>query len=279
MEDDFIDVIYYYRRPAKVVVNYYDEATNEKLADEIEIKGHQDDEYTTDNKDIKYYLLTKMPDNKDGNMTVKVTKDENGNEIVEDTTYVNYYYRKLVFNMKVDKMITSVIVNGQEQAINGDLGKVEIARKDLESANVQVKYKITVMNDSELTGKAVVVENIPAGMVMKAENNAGWSVKNSTATRETGDLKPGETQEYVVTLDWNNGENNIGMKENVAIITTENEAGFDESDLTDNEDKADVIVAIGTGEVPYILIAAGVLIVMLAVACGVYIVRRVGVEK
>ena len=279
MEDDFIDVIYYYRRPAKVVVNYYDEATNEKLADEIEIKGHQGDEYTTDNKDIKYYLLTKMPDNKDGNMTVKVTKDENGNEIVEDTTYVNYYYRKLVFNMKVDKMITSVIVNGQEQAINGDLGKVEIARKDLASANVQVKYKITVKNDSELTGKAVVVENIPAGMVMKAENNAGWSVKNSTATRETGDLKPGETQEYVVTLDWNNGENNIGMKENTATITTQNEAGFEEKDTTDNEDKADIIVAIGTGEVPYVLIATGVLIVMLAVACGVYIVRHVGVEK
>ena len=181
--------------------------------------------------------------------------------------------------MKVGKTIESIIVDGEEQIINGDLGKVEVPRKELSTAKVQVKYKIAITNDSELTGKAVIMEDIPSGMIMKPENNPGWDIKETTATRETEEMKPGETQEYQVVLDWNNGENNIGMKENTATITTQNEAGFEEKDTTDNEDKADVIVAVGTGEVPYVLIAAGVLIIMLAVTASVYIIKRVGVKK
>ena len=181
--------------------------------------------------------------------------------------------------MKIDKTVESIVVNGQEQQVNGDLGKVEVPRKELSTAKVQVKYKIAITNDSELTGKAVIMEDIPSGMIMKPENNPGWDIKEATATKETNEMKPGETQEYQVVLDWNNGENNIGMKENTATITTQNEAGFGEKDTADNEDKADIIVAVGTGEVAYTLIAYGVLLVMLSITCGVYIIKRVGAEK
>ena len=180
----------------------------------------------------------------------------------------------MIFNMKLDKTVESIIVNGQEQQVNGDLGKVEIPRKELSTAKVQVKYKIAITNDSELTGKAVIMEDIPNGMIMKPENNPGWDIKETTATKETEEMKPGETQEYQVVLDWNNGENNIGMKENTATITTQNEAGFNEKDTTDNEDKADVIVAVGTGEVPYVLIAGITLMIVIAMAAGVYIIEK-----
>ena len=92
-------------------------------------------------------------------------------------------------------------------------------------------------------------------------------------------MKPGETQEYQVVLDWNNGENNIGMKENTATITTQNEAGFEEKDMADNEDKADIIVAVGTGEVPYVVIAGFTLLIVIAMTAGVYIVKHVSIEK
>ena len=274
MTADPIDVIYYYRRPAKVIVNYYDADTKEKLADEIEITGHQNDEYTTEQKDIKYYEIKEVPANKDGKMTVTVTKDENGNEIVEDTTYVNYYYRKLIFNLRVDKTIASVIVNGQETAINGNLGKVEVHRKELSTANVKVVYKIKVTNDSELTGKANVVENIPSGMTMKAENNPGWTISETTASIETDEIKPGESREYQVVLGWQNGDSNIGTKENVASIVTENEAGFNEKDTSDNESRANLIVAVGTGEVPYVAIAGSILLIMISITAGIYIITK-----
>ena len=270
-----IDVIYYYRRPAKVITRYIDQETNEEIATEEKQEGHQNDEYTTEAKDIKYYKLIATPDNATGTMKVTVTKDENGKDIVEDTTYVTYYYRKLIFNLNIDKKVSSVTVNGEESIINGDLGKVEVHRKELNTAKVEVKYIIKVTNDSELTGKASILEDIPTGMIMNAEKNEGWEVKGTTATRETKELQPGESEEYLVVLDWENGENNIGMKENTAsIISTENEARFEEKDTTDNEDKADVIVAIGTGGHTYVLIAGGMLLILISLACGVYIIKK-----
>ena len=274
MTADPTDVIYYYRRPAKVIVNYYDADTKEKLADEVEITGHQNNEYTTEQKDIKYYEIKEVPENKDGKMVVKVTKDEKGKEIVEDTIYVNYYYRKLTFNLKVDKTIASVIVNGQETAINGSLGKVEVHRKELSTANVKVVYKIKVTNDSELTGKANVVENIPSGMTMKLDNNPGWTIKETTASLETDEIKPGESREYQVVLGWQNGDSNVGTKENIASIITENEAGFEEKDKSDNESKADLIVAVGTGEIPYVAIAGSILLIMIAITSGIYVIKK-----
>ena len=274
MTADPIDVIYYYKRPAKVIVNYYDADTKAKLADEIEITGHQNDEYATEQKDIKYYEIAKIPENKEGKMVVTVTKDENGKEIVDDTTYVNYYYRKLIFNLKVDKTIVSVIVNGQETGINGTLGKVEVHRKNISTANVKVVYRIKVTNNSELTGKANVVENIPSGMTMKVENNPGWTINETTASIETDEIKPGESREYQVVLGWQNGDGNIGTKENIASIITENEAGFEEKDKSDNESKADLIVAVGTGEVPYIAIAGSILLIMISLTAGIYVISK-----
>ena len=272
-EDD--EVVYYYRRPVKVVARYFDQETGAELEASVTQDGYQNDEYATEAKKIKYYELVAMPANAEGTMRVTVTKDENGKEIVEDTTYVDYYYRKLVFNLKIDKTIASVSVNGVESVINGDLAKVEVYRKDFNTAKVEVKYLIKVTNDGELSGKASVLESIPVGMTMSAEKNSGWAVNGSTATRETKELAPGESEEFEVVLDWQNGEGNVGTKENVAsIVSSENEAGFDEKDATDNEDKADVIVAISTGENTYVMIAGSVLLVLIAMACGVYIVKR-----
>ena len=274
MTVDPIEVIYYYKRPAKVIVNYYDIDTKEKITDEIEITGHQNDNYTTEQKDIKYYEISKVPENKEGKMIVTVTRNENGKEFVENTIYVNYYYRKLIFNLKVDQTITSVIVNGQETIINGTLGKVEVHRKNISTADIKVIYKIKVTNDSELTGKANVVENIPNGMIMIADDNPEWTINGTTASLETDEIKPGESREYQVVLRWQNGDSNIGTKGNMVSIITENEAGFEEKDKTDNESKADLIVAVETGEVTYVAIAGSILIVMIAIASGIYVIKK-----
>ena len=176
--------------------------------------------------------------------------------------------------MKVDKTIASVIVNGQETTINGNLGKVEVHRKELSTANVKVVYKIKVTNDSELTGKANVVESIPSGMTMLSENNPDWTIKETTASLETDEIKPGESREYQVVLGWQNGDSNVGTKENIASIITENEAGFNEKEINDNESKADLIVAVGTGEIPYVAIAGSILMIMIAITAGVYVIKK-----
>ena len=89
-----IEVIYYYvHDSAGVEVNYLDGKTNEPLAGQDTIEGHEGDEYTTSPKAynaedadtirLKDYDLieTRLPENAEGTMTI--------NKIV-----VNYYYGK-----------------------------------------------------------------------------------------------------------------------------------------------------------------------------------------
>ena len=109
---------------------------------------------------------------------------------------------------------------------------------------------------------------------MKAENNPGWTINETTASIETDEIKLGESREYQVVLGWQNGDSNIGTKENVASIVTENEAGFDEQFDTDNVSRANLIVAVGTGEVPYVAIAGGVLMIMIAMTAGIYVINK-----
>ena len=38
--------------------------------------------------------------------------------------------------------------------------------------------------------------------------------------------------------------------------------------------KADLIVAVGTGEIPYVVIAGGILMIMIAMTAGIYVIRK-----
>ena len=190
---------------------------------------------------------------------------------MKDEITVVYKYKKQKFNLSLDKKIESIIINGKKTTINGDLGKVEVHRKELSTAKVQVVYTIKVKNTGELKGKATIQENIPEGMAMVEVNNPNWKIGTMTATLNTEEIKPQETKEYKVILDWKNGENTLGLKENIAeIIGTENQYGVKDIDLSDNKDKATVIVAIGTGDSTYIVITAIGMIVLLSAGVTIW---------
>ena len=196
----------------------------------------------------------------------------------EDTTYVNYYYRKLTFSMKVNKTIQDVTLNGRLLTINGDLGKVEIYRKEVANARVQIRYKIAVTNDGELAGKIKLLEKIPEGTTMSKVNNTLWEISNTTATMETEEIKPGETKEYIVILDWVNSEANIGTKQNVVeVLSSENEAGFDTKDIDIKSDSAELIITVSTGSETYI-VGTSIALVVLA-GLSVYLVKKAKKEE
>ena len=265
MEHDTIIVEYYYVRPAKVIVNYIEQATGKELSEKVEMNGYDGEDYVTEAKEVKYYNLVKEPENKAGKYAINVVIDEDGKEIVDDTIIVNYYYEKKNFNLTIDKNINSIIVNGKEQVVNGKLGKVEVYRKELGTAKIQVVYTISVKNIGELAGKATIMENIPRGMKMLSKDNAGWKIENSEATYETGMIEPGKTQDIKVVFVWENVEANIGTIQNIAqIIGTESESGFAQSDEKDDADGADVIVAIGTGDSSYVVTMGLILTVLSA---------------
>ena len=264
------EVTYYYEAPAKVIVTYYDKDVNEKMAEEV-IEGYNGVEYETEEKEFDYYVLTEVSGNKSGTMELKLTELDDGTYEVGNVEYVNYYYRRMTFNLKIDKIIDKIIIDGKETVVNGELGKAEVQRANISTAKVQVVYTIKVTNDSELAGTASIMENIPEGMKMSAENNKDWTIGATQATLETEEIKPGESKEYKVVLDWENGEKTVGTMLNTADITsTSNKAGFEEINLNDNKSGATVIVAIGTGDSTYIVITAATMIVLLAAGVVIY---------
>ena len=185
MTEEKIVVKYYYNQPAKVIVHYVDresgkelEETNEEgklQSSQIVIEGQKYDEYNTKAKDFTYYTLVERPLEEQGKMKVEITKDENGNDIVVNTIDVCYYYEPKPFNIAVDKLISKIIVNGEEQNIGNDkLTRVEIYRKNVDDTDVKVEYTIKVKNTGKVDGIATIRENIPEGM----------SLVNNDGTRE-----------------------------------------------------------------------------------------------
>ena len=252
-------VTYYYVRPSKVIVNHVDIDTNARLIGEETKEGFKGDGYTTEQKTFEGYEY------------VKVEGQPNGT-IEEEITYVTYFYKRINFNLKVEKIIDSVIINGETTKVNGDLGKIEINRKDLSTAKAQVVYKIVVTNTGDVEGVAEIQENIPEGMKMVKANNPDWKIGTTVATAGTKELSPKESQEFRVVLDWVNGENNIGTKENKVEIEASNKYNVPETTTVDNKDTATVIVAIGTGDGTYIAIMGAMLLI--TIGAGVVVYRK-----
>ena len=99
-----------------------------------------------------------------------------------------------------------------------------------------------------MAGSGELLEVIPSGMIMKKENNALWTINQNVATLDFEKIEVGEVKEYKVLLDWKNSDDNFGTLTNIAkIINIENKANFEEINTGDNENKADLLISVGTG--------------------------------
>ena len=163
-------------------------------------------------------------------------------------------------------------------ANEGELLKVEINRKKLNSTIVKFVYNITITNEGTIPGYATQIRDyIPEGLQFVEADNQNW--KEDSAGTIVSDalaktlLQPGEKASVEVTLRWINGENNLGTKINVAEISEDyNDANdVDDIDSTpdnkvegeDDIDDAPVILTISTGRAPmYIILTTTVLTII-----------------
>ena len=273
MTEEKIVVNYYYNQPAKVVVHYVEKATGKEIEEinpetgelqnsQVVIEGFNQDKYETTAKEFEYYTLIESPEEPNGTMKVEIVKDEEGNDVVNNTIELYYYYEAKPFNIGVEKEITGIIVNGERRApTNGKLEKVEIYRKSTESTSVQVEYKIKVSNTGEVSGNATIEEKIPEGMSL-ANNDETWEEQEGKLIKVIPELGAGETKEYTVLLNWEQFGNNMGEKANeVKLVETGNVPGFVDNNDKDNTSNANVIISVETGELPIGLILALVALV------------------
>ena len=259
-------VTYYYYQPAKVIVHYVDKTTGKEIQEtneetgklqssQVVIEGSNQVEYKTEAKEFPYYTLVQRPEKEEGKMKVEIAKDANGKDIVNNTIDVYYYYEPKSFNIGVDKTISKVTVDGEEQNIsNNKLTRIEIYRKNVNETKVEVEYTIKVTNNEEVDGKAIIRENIPEGMSV-IDNDETWEEKDGYLSKVIPEIKAGETKEYKITLAWDGGDKNLGEKNNkVEITQTDNIPGFKDNNNQDNSSEATVMINVSTGSIPWPLV-------------------------
>ena len=128
VEDADIEVIYYYKKVSEgLEIKYIDQATGEEIAPTETIEGLENEEYTTEPKEIPGYELVKTPENASGNMTL-------------DKTTITYEYRKL-----------SNVITEHIDAITGE----EIAEDVIKQYKEGDEYQVLAQN---IPGYALVEE-------------------------------------------------------------------------------------------------------------------------
>jgi len=251
MTKDTIYVIYYYERipSGTITVKYVDIETKEEIPyiDENgeektyreELRGYVGERYTTHEKDIPGYEYVKelVPANKEGYFT-------------EDNDIVIYYYRKLPFNMAVEKRIKAITVNGKEVNLKGEdkVAKQEVVASRIATTEVRVIYEIVVTNTEKVAGTATVVEAAPAFYRIDSYDTNTWE-RHEEKLIATIELEPGESKVYEIGTKWDQTANSFGQSVNVVRITgTDNSQGYPETTLEDNQDFTTVVMSIKTGK-------------------------------
>ena len=254
----------------KVVFKVNSKSSNETIINTAEITKNTDE----DGNDIED--IDSTPDNgKDGE-----------DDIDKEKIHLGYFDLALQKDL-VKAVITEDSTTREINAVNGQLMKVEINRKKINSTIVKFVYNITIKNEGTIPGYAKEIKDyIPDGLQFVESDNTNWKASSdgviTTDALANTLIQPGETATVQVVLRWINGENNLGMKTNVAEISQDYNDANDTDDIDstpdnkkdgeDDIDDAPVILSISTGSAPvYIILTTTVLAIL---GTGIVLIKK-----
>ena len=250
-------------------IPYTDENGEQKYYNYDE-EGYIGDDYTTKKKDIPYYEFVKVTDNKEG-------------QFKKETQTIIYYYRKLPFNIGIDKTVKEISVNGAKTRIEDNkLAKLEIPQTKLATTEVLVKYRIVVKNTEKVDGKADIIDTIPTGFELASTNPDYWTQLQGRRIQTNVELKVGQQKELEVVLKWQNANQNLGTTKNIVeVANTDNPPKYPDNNPDDNISVAEVILTVKTGAeiTGDILTIAGILgliVLLSAMVIDKKIIKRKG---
>ncbi len=239
------EIVIGYKRTATVTVKYIEETTNKKIIEDKIYNGYEGDNYVTKPQEIDWYDLVTKSENTEG--TMKASKDTNNIEVI-------YTYRKKNFDLKIEKEIMKITVDGKEQKVTNGLQKVDIEENKMAQTEILVTYKIKVINVGEVPGIVrEITDYIPEGFeYVKQDSKTSWIIENGKAITKVLQeeiIEPNETKEVIITLKWKNVENNFGEKTNEAKITEYTaKSGFEDMNKDNNNGKAPLLITLKTGK-------------------------------
>ena len=228
--------------------------------------------------------------------------DENAVQIQDGVVTITVANEPKIFDLALKKWVSKAIVTNEDgsQTVTetGNTGdedpeppaKVDLGRQDINNVTVKFEFQIKITNEGEVAGYATeITDYIPEGLRFVQEDNPDWYTREAldgrervaTKLLENTLLQPGESATVSLILTWINGQDNMGLKTNIAEISQDdNEYDLPDIDSTpdnfkdgeDDIDDAPVILTVALGDtVLYIGVAALAVVVLTA---GIFIIKK-----
>ena len=238
----------------------------------------------SDEKGEKVDDIDSIPDNnKEGEDDIDIEKVK--------VKYFDLALEKIIteYSIKLDGKTTVTKTNHKFGVKPEPVVKIELKNYTIKNAVIKYKYQIKITNEGEMAGYAEEVKDyIPEGLKFVQAENPKWKLGKDGKTVTTDQLKdtllqPGESAVVEITLQWINGQHNLGLKQNWAEISEdkdEHKNPVDDIDSTPNNrkegeddiDDASVVLSITTGiGENYVVITGGVLAIICA---GIVLIRK-----
>lgn len=224
LTSNLTQVTYMYQEntESKITIRYKDKKTGKDIAEPIEKIVPKHSTYTTEESNLipSNYRLTSIPTNATG-------------PAEDDEIEVIYYYEVIPFNIKVDKKISSILLNGNKESIKN--GK-EINIKARTTDEIIVYYEINVENTGDIKATfKVEEEEIP---YFEIYDKGEFKQVDKKYVLED-ELGPGEKETYKIGYKWIKNKYGISINE-VEIKDVANDKGFKEPDGNDNKSTAKI---------------------------------------
>lgn len=217
----------------------------------------------TDTKGDGKLEITKIDVNEDNGIeAISFEKDKAIVQVLNTKTKVkpdDPTTKDPVFDIETDKYISSITMTYDDtnetikrtvQNKNG-VSKLDVKANRLKHLSLKLEYKIVAKNVGDKEGTiSSIVDRIPKGLTMDIKENKGWEVLNNIATYQIEDtvLKPGQSKEVTIVLNYSGKTSNTGEIINYATIDAVDEKDSKKPENTNNIDSATLIVSIKTGE-------------------------------
>ena len=228
--------------------------------------------------------------------------DENAVQIQDGVVTITVANEPKIFDLALKKWVSKAIVTNEDGSQNiietGHTGdedpeppaKVDLGRQNINNVTVKFEFQIKITNEGEVAGYATeITDYIPEGLRFVQEDNPDWYTREpldgrervATKLLENKLLQPGESATVSLILTWINGQDNMGLKTNIAEISQDDNE-FDLPDIDsvpdnfkdgeDDIDDAPVILTVALGDtVLYIGVATLAVAVLTA---GIFIIKK-----
>ena len=257
--------------------------------------------YDSDKYTVTQYQRAGVSNNQNSDVISK-TLNINGNEMIvaltdtiklvsENATNIDMgLLLNTKFDFEFDKFINEITVRTSKGVNtytynNVDLAKVEIHAKELNNANVIIKYTMRVTNNGEIAGYVKdITDYMPTALTFNSELNTDWYQSNdglhNTSLLNTK-IGAGETKDITLILTKNMTDSNTGLISNIAELTdVSNELGVSDTDSTpgnksqaeDDLGKADAIISVKTGAL--VMYVSLVFTMLILIGVGALIINK-----